>query len=100
MYVILPEGGSGIEREVVMATRTPSMNDSHWANFLDCVKTRQRPTSDIEICQRSSTACILANVSLRSGVRVDWDEKAWTAKQPEAKRLLAIPPRKEWTIRV
>ena len=38
----------------------------HWANFLDCVRSRQRPNSDIETCCRSSAACILGNLALRT----------------------------------
>ena len=43
------------------------MNVPHWKNFLECIKTRQKPTSDIETCVRSSTACLLANLSMRHG---------------------------------
>src|SRR5690606_32677437 len=50
----------------VIVKGTGSQNANHWANFLDCVKTRERPAADIEICQRSTTTCLLANVSLRS----------------------------------
>lgn len=46
---------------------------NHVGNFLDCMKTRQRPASDIEIGHRTSSACLLANVSLRSKQRLVWD---------------------------
>ena len=75
-------------------------NMAHWANFLECVKTRQKPAADIEICQRSTTTCLLANVSLRSKMRVDWDEKNWTVKQSEARKFLSREERKPWKLTV
>jgi predicted dehydrogenase len=100
MYVLIPERGAGFEAEQMMAVKKPTMNDNHWANFVSCTKSRQKPQSDIEICQRSSTACLLANVSLRSGVKVDFDEKSWSVKQSEAKRFTSKPERKPWVIKV
>ncbi|MEJ7606241.1 MAG: Gfo/Idh/MocA family oxidoreductase [Bryobacteraceae bacterium] len=72
-----------------------NQNMAHWANFLECVKTRNKPNADIEICQRSTTTCLLANVALRSKLRLDWDEQKWTVKQPEARKYL---PRRTQTL--
>jgi hypothetical protein len=44
-------------------------------NFLDCMKSRQRPISDIEIGHRSTSACLLGNVAFRSKERIEWDVK-------------------------
>jgi len=65
------------------AARTASMqmksaNNSHLdhvRNFLDCMKSRQRPISDIEIGHRSTSACLLGNVAFRSRERIEWDVK-------------------------
>jgi predicted dehydrogenase len=84
--------------EAVIVKATGSQNGAHWANFLDCVKTREKPASDIEICQRSTTTCLLANVSLRAKMRVDWDEKNWTVKQAEARKFLSREDRKPWKL--
>lgn len=45
----------------------------HVANFIDCMKTRKPPISDVEIGHRSTSAPHLANISLRSGRRIQWD---------------------------
>jgi predicted dehydrogenase len=45
----------------------------HVANMLECIKTRKRPASDIEICHRTTSACLLGNVALRSEGRILWD---------------------------
>jgi predicted dehydrogenase len=50
--------------------------DQHWPhvkNFLECVRTRQRPAADIEINHRTAAACHLGNISLRLGRKLYWD---------------------------
>jgi hypothetical protein len=49
---------------------------------------------------RSSTVCLLANVALRSGLRVDWDERNWTVKQEAAKAFLKSRYRSPWKLEV
>jgi predicted dehydrogenase len=38
---------------------------AHWKNFLECIRTRQRPAGDIETCMRSTTACLRAGLAIR-----------------------------------
>ncbi len=45
----------------------------HVRNFLDCVRSRQRPTEDIEIGHAASTVAHLGNVALRSKRSIRWD---------------------------
>jgi hypothetical protein len=47
---------------------------------------------------RSTATCLLANVSLRSKQRLDWDADKWTVKQPEAKKYLSREDRKPWKL--
>jgi predicted dehydrogenase len=75
-----------------------SSNTNHWANFLDCVRTRQKPISDIETCQRSTTTCLLGNVAYRSRLRLDWDAQKWTTQQQEARKFLTREYRKPWKL--
>ena len=77
-----------------------SMNVPHWKNWLECIRTRQKPTSEIETCVRSSTVCILGNVAMRSNLRLDWDEANWTVKQDAAKPLLKANYRAPWKLEV
>jgi hypothetical protein len=74
------------------------MNMAHWENFVSCVRSRQKPISDIEVCQRSTTTCLLGNVALRSKLRVDWDAKRWTTAQSEARRYLQREERRPWKL--
>jgi hypothetical protein len=72
----------------------------HWANFLDCVKTRQLPNSDIETCFRSSAACLLGNLAYRNRSRVDWDDQRKTIVQPDLQRQLRYEYRAPWKLEV
>ena len=76
------------------------MNLPHWQNFVECIRTRAKPTSDIETCVRSSTACILANLSMRHRTWLDWDEAKWTVKQDEIKPFLKARYRAPWKLEV
>ena len=55
---------------------TSAQHLPHVQNFLECVKTRQRPASDVEIGHRSTAACHLGNIALRIGQKITWDAKA------------------------
>lgn len=77
---------------------TSGGNFEHWANFLDCMRTRQHPVSDIEKCRRSTTTCHLGNIALRSRQRVDFDAERWTVAQPEAKKYFAREYRAPWKL--
>jgi predicted dehydrogenase len=76
------------------------MNVPHWENWLACIKSREKPQSEIETCVRSSTVCILANLSMRFKTRLDWDEKNWTVKQAEVKPYLKAKYRAPWKLEV
>jgi predicted dehydrogenase len=95
-YKIVPEKGSTLEASEMKSTS--SGNREHWANFLDCVKTREKPTSDIEKCQHSTTTCLLGNVALRSKLRLDFDAQKWTVAQLDAKKYLSREYRKPWKL--
>lgn len=45
----------------------------HLRNWLDCIKTRQRPVCDVEIGHRSATVCHLGNIARWTGQRLRWD---------------------------
>jgi predicted dehydrogenase len=97
-YHLVPE--KGVELQEVEEKSSNNANTDHWRNFAECIKTRQRPISDIEKCQRSSTTCLLGNVALRSRMRLDWDSKRWTTAQAEARKYLSREDRKPWRITV
>jgi hypothetical protein len=50
--------------------------DVHTRNFLDCIKSRQKPNADFEIGYHSALPCLLALESLQAGKPVGWDDNA------------------------
>ncbi len=69
----------------------------HVRNFLDCIKTREQPISDLESSHRVSTLCHLANLSLRLGRSLRWDAKTESIHNDrEAAALLERPYRRPW----
>jgi predicted dehydrogenase len=72
--------------------------DLHVRNFLDCIKTRQRPIADVEDGHRTTVTCHLANISLRLGGRLlQWDpETERITNDREASAMLERPYRAPW----
>jgi len=69
----------------------------HVRNFLDCIKSRAQPISDLESCHRVAVACHLANLSLRLGRKLRWDaDREEVIGDAEANSLLVRPYRTPW----
>jgi predicted dehydrogenase len=98
-YKVWP-AGKGKEPITVNDKSMAEMNVPHWRNFMECIRTRQKPQSDIETCVRSTATCLLANLSMRHGTWLDWDEQAFTVKQPEMKQYLQEHYRAPWKLEV
>jgi predicted dehydrogenase len=68
-----------------------------FANFLDCIKSGERPISDIEIGHRSTTMSLLGMLSLKLGRSIKWDaDKERVVGDDEANALLKREYRGEW----
>lgn len=96
LYQMMPESGSGLQ--AVEEKASNESYTSHWANFLECVRTRQKPISDIETCYRSTAACLLGNIGLRSKLRIDWDDRTQTIAQEQARKYLSREYRAPWRL--
>lgn len=71
----------------------------HEQNWLDSIRTRQKPVADVEIGHRSITVCHLANITRRLGRKLHWDPKSETFPgDAEANRLVNWPRRKEFEL--
>lgn len=70
---------------------------NHARNFIDCIRTRKEPISDLESGTRVSTLCHLANISLRVGRQLRWDAaKETIIDDAEATKMLARTYRSPW----
>ena len=97
-YRLVPEKGSSLEASEMKRVTDP--HPLHWVNFLECVRTREKPNSDIEKCFRSSVTSALANAAYLSKLRLDWDEQKMVPVQKEARRYLFREYRKPWKLEV
>jgi predicted dehydrogenase len=89
----------GLAPEMKMSSMNNSGND-HVRNFIDCIKSRQRPNSDVEIGHRSTSVCLLGNVSFRSQQRVVWDvaNQKLISGGPDAEQYLSREYRDPWKL--
>jgi predicted dehydrogenase len=79
-----PESAKGVDGQ-----------NTHVRNFLDCLRSRALPTSDIEIAHRSTNTCHLGNIAFKVGRKLAWDTETETIKNdPEANALLCREARK------
>ncbi len=67
-WEILDQKGEQMPKERVTAT-----ND-HWQNWVDCVKTREPPRSNLASMAQTTITCHLINVSLLAGETVHWSK--------------------------
>jgi predicted dehydrogenase len=80
-----------LERHVAPAIRV------HMNDLLRAIQTRGKPVADIEQGYMSTTACILANVSMQLGRTLQWDHPRGTVVGDEAaNQLLRRPYRAPW----
>ena len=69
----------------------------HVRNFLDCVKSRHQPVSDLESAHKTVTSCHLANISMKVGRTLRWNaEKEEIPGDLEAAKLLTKTYRAPW----
>jgi hypothetical protein len=49
------------------------VDSTHWQNFLDCIKSRNKPASDIESMAKTTIVCHLGNIAFQSATELHWD---------------------------
>ncbi|HNW07764.1 MAG TPA: Gfo/Idh/MocA family oxidoreductase [Verrucomicrobiota bacterium] len=70
---------------------------SHTKDFLDCMRSRQRPICDVEIGCRSVTVCHLGNLAYWNHRRLRWDPaREQFIGDREANRWIHRPQRGPW----
>lgn len=62
--------------------------DSHMGNFIECVRDRAVPVSDVFTHHRILTTCHLANVAMRLGRKLTWD--------PETEQIVGDTEANTW----
>lgn len=71
----------------------------HLQNWLDCIRSRQKPAADVEIGHRSISVCHLANITRECGRRLHWDPaKEQFVGDDAANKLVDRPRRKGYEL--
>jgi predicted dehydrogenase len=106
-YRVVPERGGQFQdraarmepEEFDQAGSNASLTEMHARNFLDCVRTREKPNADIETGHRSTTFALIANIALQMGQRLQWDaEQERFTNCDEANDLLHYEYRAPWKL--
>ena len=104
--ILLNDSGYELVIEKKRATldpkKVPSAGDprpAHVRNFLDCVKSRQKPVLDVELGHHVSTVAHLGNIAFRSGEKIMWDPQARKiTNHPAADKLVGVKYRQPWKL--
>ena len=74
-------------------------SDNHHSDFFQCVRTRQRPITDVEIGHRTASVCHLSGIAEKLGRALRWDPvKEEIIGDPVASRLLDRPRRAPYAL--
>ncbi len=64
--------------------------DNQHGNWLDCIKSRKAPISNVEIGHRACSICLITHISMKLGRKLDWDPaKEMFVKDDEANKMLS-----------
>lgn len=87
------------EMQIVRGNDVNIGGNTHHKNWLECIRSRQKPSAHEEIGHRDSTLGLLANIATLSGRSLKWDPvKEQFIGDDLANRLLARPTRGDWRI--
>jgi predicted dehydrogenase len=91
-----PTGGFRTERVEVSGADATSL---HLKNFIECLRSRQRPLAEVETGHRSSTVPHLGNIAFRTGHKISWDaQREEIVGDANAAALLDRTARKPWDL--
>jgi predicted dehydrogenase len=102
-YTLWPEptrvGPERVQTANVIRGEGSAQHYPHVLNFLDCVRTRRKPNSDVETTHRSTSACLLGVISYKLGRKLTWDpEREQFVGDPEADKMLTKEYRSPWRL--
>ncbi len=99
--VLAEDAGEGKKRTAIVPPQVSDNLDhiNHVANFIECVKTRQKPAADIEIGRQAALYAHLGNIAFRTGHKIIWsEEKSKIINDNQANKLVTPAYRKPWQL--
>jgi predicted dehydrogenase len=102
--IVAERGGQFQSSEPRMESATVEVKEGnhteqHARNFLDCIRSREKPNTDVEEGHRSTTMALLAKISQATRLRIEWDAEAERITNSEdANQMLHYEYRKPWKL--
>jgi predicted dehydrogenase len=89
---ILADKPELLKTEFTSSDKRLTVSNDHYKHFLECIKTRQKPITDVEVGHRSATVCHLGNIAVRLQRKIQWDPvKEQIVGDNEAAAMLSRP---------
>ncbi len=86
-------------RSTGVPRRPPGSAEQHELHFINCMRSRKRPNSDVEIAHNTMTACHLGNIALRTGGEVRWNaDTEQVIGDPKAQEFVSREYRQPWKL--
>jgi predicted dehydrogenase len=102
---VVPERGGQFQdpsyrmEPIVLKSTDGDLTAQHARNFLDCIRSREKPNADIEEGHRSTTMSLLSKISLAVQLRIEWDpESERITNSRLANDMLHYEYRKPWEL--
>lgn len=73
-------------------------SDNHYQNWIDCIKSGEKPVCDVEIGHRSATVCNIGNIAYWLGKDLKWDPEKERFDDKEANEHLSTTYRDGYEI--
>jgi predicted dehydrogenase len=104
-FEVVPEKGGQFQspeprtKPLGVETSEGDATVKHMRNFLDCIKSRQRPNADVEDGHKSTTYSLLGQMALSTRQRIDYDPKSGRILNPTwANDMLHYEYRAPWVL--
>jgi predicted dehydrogenase len=76
-WTITPEGGTKA-KPAVPRKINPIPAPSHWANWLQCIRSRTLPAADIQLGQQQTVAVVMSSLAFETGRRTRYEAASRT----------------------
>lgn len=74
-------------------------SNNHKLNLLECIKSRRKTVTPVEVAHRSCTVCLLGDIAMRLGRKLKWNpDKEEFINDEQANRLISKPMRGPWKL--
>jgi len=95
--IVTEKRQANLEPKKVKPTGAP--HPQHIRNFLDCMKSRQKPVLDVEIGHHVSSVAHLGNIAYRTGHKLTWDAvQEKVTNHADADELVGVKYRQPWKL--